>query len=68
MQQCVSSDLGRSATEVVDVVGLEGDEILRSREVKAPVGVRVALGRVRYDWVSVLFLEDVAGTLAVVHV
>lgn len=44
VQQCVAGDLGRSAAEVVDVVALERDEILRSVKVETPVGVRVTVG------------------------
>lgn len=41
MKQSVALDLGAATTKVVDVVALEGDEIIRAIEVDTPVSVAV---------------------------
>lgn len=46
VQDGVSSELGSTATEVVDVVVLEGDLVIRTSEVEVPVVVTVASGGV----------------------
>lgn len=45
VQDGVSSELGGTAREVVDVVVLEGDLVIRAGEVQVPVVVSVASGR-----------------------
>lgn len=41
VQQSVALDLGAAATEVVDVVSLESNEITRAIEVDTPVSVAI---------------------------
>lgn len=45
VQDGVASELGGTAREVVDVVVLEGDLVIRAGEVQVPVVVAVASGR-----------------------
>lgn len=53
VQKGVAGNFGTAAREVVDVVGLEGDEVVGAVEVETPVGVAVARGRVRGRTVEV---------------
>lgn len=48
VEERVSLDFGRSAGEVVDVVALEGDEVLGTVEEQSPVCVAVAISGVCY--------------------
>lgn len=44
MKKGISLDFGAAATEVVDIVAFQGDQIARSSEVNSPVGIAVACG------------------------
>lgn len=54
MKKGIPLDLGAATTEVVDIVAFQGDQIARSSEVNAPVGVTVACGGVACNTVEVV--------------
>lgn len=60
MQEGVACHFGTAAREVVDVVCLHRDEVLRAGEVDAPISICVAGGRVRGGAVEVVVGEGYA--------
>lgn len=64
VEKSVTGNLGRTARGVVDVVVLEGNQIVGTSEVHGPVSVTIASGRVVGGTVNVVVGDgDTAGRL-----